>query len=426
MSIERKIVQSFQKLTFCALVLSSVGLISTLPLPASAQTAHNADTGGDEGQDWQAVQAVEAKFRADKVEDPKTQIAAWQKLLKERPKISPVMGCVVRRNIAELQRWPLKDLAAVKVTTDEALALYPGHPALSLVLEVQAHGLNDAGKFREVQELLDPQLPILFASGQHGHPYLMLTTSMSFHHLDDAMSRAGEGIDQKIRLNQRIVLLQRALWEMPVYFDDTHQGAGGWENGWIFERLVDALIEAERAPEALSYARLYFSACDFDKSSVERATRALGRAFAANDDFVALRAFNTAQQDEKVANSLANVKLPTIPKESAKIVAQRGEALIKKLASRSLDEGGIREIVGLFVAQERYKEAMDAARSLLREQPDSPAGARQVCRVFKAADASTRRSNHFLSYLNGQGKNPLTAFYEQQKTATASVGAPIR
>ena len=406
-------------------------VVGLLCLTSLSSFSHAQDLGGDEGRDWQAVQAVEAKLRDEKVTDPKAQIAAWQQLLKTRPNITAIQGCTVRRNIAGLQRWAIKDLAAVKATTDEALAAYPDHPATVLVLEEQAKALNDAGKAAEVEALVKPHLPLVFAAGQQGHPYLRLCASMSLHHLDDALHHVPEGGDAstrlEARLKERIALLQRALWEVPSYLDDTQQGAGGWENGWMFERVIDALIRDERAPEALRYARLYYSTCDFDKNSVERTTKALGRAWAANDEFVALRAFNAAQEvkaetakTETPKNPLLDVKLPVVPKTSTAVVSKRATELQKKLSQRALDESGVKEAVGLFLAQGDYKAAMDAAKSLLREQIDNPAGAKQVCRVLKAYDASTRRSNQFLSYLNGNAKNPMTAFYAELEAGDTS------
>ena len=79
------------------------------------------------------------------------------------------------------------------------------------------------------------------------------------------------------------------------------------------------------------------------------------------------------------------------------------------------------ELVGLLIARgdkASLGRAMSLARRLMSEKLESPAGAREVCRVFKAADSDSVRANAFVDYLQGKGDNPLPAFSKEYPTSS--------
>ena len=218
---------------------------------------------------------------------------------------------------------------------------------------------------------------------------------VALHAYVDALEQAGQ--------RQKIVpALQKQILGTPEFVDEGKQDPPGW----MYDRILTCLVDDDRSDEALQWAKLRFVTCSFDTASIERTTRNLARVWTARDlNSVTTNAFAEALKDPAKPNPLADVKLPAVD----------ADALKTKLAD--LPVGGAAKLhdrVSVMLLAGMLREAMGEARRQLIDDPDSPAGVQEICRVFKAADLSVRRANAFIEYVkSGAGENPLTAFMKE-------------
>jgi len=213
------------------------------------------------------------------------------------------------------------------------------------------------------------------------------------------------------------VLLQ-ALTQMPGLLS----GQGQMGDGSLYENLVAHLLQDGRKDEALQWAKLQYVLCPFDTAALERSTKLLARAWAANDSFAAIAAFSTAQSDKSAPNPLSEVRLPVLDAR----VLQEQQARLAALTGKAATPAVVSDLITLDLALGRTGAAMQRARRLLQERLDSPVGAQEVARVFKAADLNTLSANEFLAYLQGKGTNPFPAFSEKYDQGDTPTGAPLK
>ena len=384
-------------------ILLGLFLLFQVWLPAA-----RADTVGNEGDDWAALHAVE-KRNTEQTDDA-LKAKALLDFYRARSKMHPNIGAATLVRVGDLYLNALKQPEEAIKVYDGALNLYGRDASAVLLLEAKSRALLQQNKKAEVVALLRPQLPLLFRASQGGDNY---HTQMS-----SAALRYFVGTDAEARSAQTIALLQQILWQSPVYLEDRAQGAGGWENGWMYERLIDALIQVKRRDEALSWAKRYFQLCAFDNKSIESAAKAMGRAWAATDNFEALRAFLKAQQDAASPNPLRAVPLPTLDEATAEIYKARIVWLNNRLAQGWPDDDGrtSRELINILLAQgdrASLLAAFEVAKNLMKNRPDHPSGAQEMCRLLKAVDLNPIRANALIATDGRPNATPLIALLEE-------------
>lgn len=178
----------------------------------------------------------------------------------------------------------------------------------------------------------------------------------------------------------------------------------------IFNRLVESLLRNGRGEEALSWAKLNYMTCAFTDSSISAATKLLMRAWTANElTQTTAQAFVQAQQDPARPNPLAKVSLP-VPDKAA---LQKQQENVHGWHSRRLE-------VNYHLLSNNWRQAMLEARSMIVDNPNSPEGVLEVCRVFKAADLNLKRANEFIAFMkNGTGDNPIIGFLKEHPEGEA-------
>lgn len=396
----------------------------------------------DEAADWNAVHATEKKLEAQKSDAANT-IATYTQFLHE-VKPGPEVSCLVYSRIADAQRAQKQWEPAI-ATCENALQKYGKEAAGAVVLLPLARALRESGKSAEAAALAGEEWPLLVSAARSNHNLLITHTSLALQEIVAAQSDLANDaklapIDKEKMLAARQELLQRALIEMPVFLDDRQQGAGGYFQGWMEEALIEALsARGETGKKAApGWARLYWMTCAFDAKAIERAARVLAKAWAVADDFAAIRAFARAQDEPQAGDNLSANPLhlikATIPSpEIGQLLSQRLtdltsrpgfersraiETIDLQLVSAALAAGGQVD-AGKPVRTREEKaallSAMQHATKLMAERPEDAAGMEQICRIFKAADGSTRRANAFLAHLDGRGENPLPAFLNEMQ-----------
>ena len=442
----------------CQLLASCflLGCIALGVLPARA----------DEGADWKAFNLVDNGLN-QKAAQPENAVAAWQQFLESKP--GAVVGSMALFRIAELQRAQKKFVEAV-ATSDQAAVLYPGEAATVLVLPGKAATLRESGQPARAFALFEDNWALMTKASRSGNAQVAMHNSLALKEIVKAATEVygiETSADKKATvLKQRQEMLQRILVEMPLYLDDRKQGASGYFEGWMQAALLDALNsgDAEDRKSMLGWARFYYMTCPFEPKVIERAGAALTKAWIANDDFAAVNAFARAQEEPDAAaiptatsaqamtsqakvksqdepksketkakesavppaiNPLQRITLAPLSASSARFVRERLAALRDRL---DFDRDRVREIIDLDLVQAAFaasgaartaaekaalRDAMEQAKLLLADKPDDAEGVSQICRVFKAADGSTRRANAFLAYLNGKGRNPIFDFFKE-------------
>lgn len=415
--------------------LLTAAKLSLLLLPGAAccQMAR-----ADEGADWRAMQAMEKTLpKAER--DAEAHIAGYRQFL-TASKPGVIVGCTALYHIADAQREQKKYDEAI-ATCRQGFDGYPNDPATVIVLAPMLRALRDSGKGAQVAQAPATYWPLLVAASRSGHPVSLAHASVSLREMagaqGDFIADAKAGAEEREAMkSQRVLMLQRALLEMPAYLDDRTQG---YYAGWMQDALIDALgSEAKTRKDMLGWAKVFFMTSLFEAKAIERATSGLSKAWAANDNFAAVRAFAKAQDEPKageapVTNPVARIPAPAVMPENAKFLGER-VAYLSGLPG--YDRWRSSELVGLYLVQaaisssgkveggktQRTEEekaalsaAMDNAKKLMGERPEDPLGMEQVCRVFKAVDGGTRRANAFIAYLNGTGENPLPVFADEMK-----------
>lgn len=176
----------------------------------------------------------------------------------------------------------------------------------------------------------------------------------------------------------------------------------------FYRLLVPALQEAGRNDDALRWAGLYFRICPFESDDIARSTALLTRLWleAGAQGVEKTARFATAQTDIAAPNPLDKLALP-------RLTAPVEAALRERVAQ---GESASSARVAIYLALGDARAAMLEARELLLlakidAKTGENVGAREVARVFKAADGDVARANAFLEWTrSGVGENPILPF----------------
>lgn len=270
----------------------------------------------------------------------------------------------------------------------------------------KARALMASKRLNDVEALLKENMPSVLDAAQStaGGNYPKMATR-------DVMNVRFALLQAQGREKQIPDELTAFLLASPNYLKDS--------SSWAWSELLTQLQKQGRGEEALSWGKLSYRLGNFKKEDIEKATQLLNKLWASQDDFAAVRVFNKAQTDPTVANPLANVKVPVLPAAAQETINKRitdleGRQIIGFRMEVAREIVDLRLILG---TPEDLREAMLSAQKMLRERPDLQDGTLQICRVFKAADMNLIRANAFLSYLEGEGKNPIPDFLKETSPA---------
>lgn len=389
-----------------------------LPLSLGVCLLFGASSGrlalADEGSDWTALIALRQGIGDDTFRNkPQEAVAQLQTFYTARP-LHPILAAEVVLQVAEITRTQLKQpgeamkmlsagLQAAKEKPDAAL------PVEVMYLEGEAATLLDQKKAVEAQTLLRANLASIEAAAKCGHPHLEQFASRALQRLSDAQNALRP---DGAKPDDTITLLQSALRQMPVFLNPERQKSINYQEGWMYERLIDALAKAGREAEALSWGKLFFGEAAFDQASIERATKALSGVWARGNDLAKVRAFAVAQGGGEGAapSPLAGVAFPKFEAGGGAVAQLK---VLKEQQAQGPWRGRVAPIISLEIALGQWRAAMEEAQGLLIEDAGAPDGPQQVARVFKAKDGSVVRANAFLAYLQNKAPNPVPAFLKE-------------
>jgi tetratricopeptide (TPR) repeat protein len=368
----------------------------------------------EEGKDWNTLDAFRKKLGSMRTKEPQGAVDAYLAFFKKNTNFHPLVASVAIAELGDTYYSGLKDSAKALETYSQGIEANKDDLSVVILIEGKSKILLSEKKAEEAAKLVSSFLPQLKQAGQSLHPYLIMMGASAMRQYITALEQQGEN-------KEVIAHLQEVLVEDPIYLSDTRQGIGGWMSGWMFEKLVDKLIYAEKPEEALSWAKLYFMTCDFEKGAIERATRTVARAWTAMDEFSAVKQFSLAQKDPTQPNPLIPIKLPagfagSLLTRLPKLQNSQGRPAVVDDKGRPVTEETTDELLMLRIAQgtpEGLRQAMEQARQALRDNPDSSSAMKQVAIVFKAADLNLSNANAFLDYMNGKGKNPMPDFLKK-------------
>lgn len=327
--------------------------------------------------------------------------------LRETPALSAKNAAFLQQRLAMIYLVRLKDPSRALAVYDEALQPPPNRklPPLGLLALVggKARVLTALKRAPEAEALVRPHLPRVAALGLADDQTSQSVAIAALEQLVSALEAQGKGAEAA-------PLLEAMLWQSPALL-----GAGEDELGRAVQRrLIEALQGAGHTEQALGYARLSLMVAPFAPKEMEGASQQLATTWAKSEGFAQIKAFQRAQVDGAAPNPLAQVPLPVLSGEAQAALQARIEQLNK--GKRPLSKGRTHQLITLLLATNRMGPAMKEAWGLLTASPTLPAGAREVARVFKAADLNPLRANAFIDYLDGKGPNPLPLFWEQFPT----------
>lgn len=314
---------------------------------------------------------------------------------------------------------------------DEALKLYdralplfqtaenkvPAYHWLPMIAH-KAQALVALKRGEEASKLLKEHQVMLSEAANDGNPYGRYAMRLILQAQIALAEARDEGAEASTTAN---TALTQFLLDNPRYLTPSGK-EGDWDDaGWPLRTLIKRLQSQKRYDEALGWGKVMYRLSAFDKKEIENTTRWLNGLWAEQENFPAIAQFNKAQTDAAVPNPLVKIALPPLPptvKESLK-------KKIADLEGRQVVDFGPqkgRDIISLYLVlgtPEDLREAMNEAYSMLKKRPELQDGSLQICRVFKAADCNLIRANNFLSYLEGQGENPIPAFLKENSPANA-------
>lgn len=323
--------------------------------------------------------------------------------------------------LADVYTTDLKDPGKALALFERALPIFqkpeykvPPYHWMTMIAN-KASALVASKRLEDADKLLRDNHATLLEAANDDNPYGRYAARLTLR----AQTALLEAQDKNA---ETTTALAQFLMEVPRFLTMTGK-EGDWDDGgWPLRELLKRLQKQKRSAEALSWGKLAYRLAAFDKKEIENATRLLNGLWAEQENFPAIAQFTKAQTDAAIPNPLSKVTAPEIPPAAR-------ESLKKKIADlegrQVIDFGPqkAREIVSLRLllsTSEDLREAMNVAYQLLKTRPDLQDGSLQICRVFKAADGNLIRANNFLSYLEGNGENPVPAFLKE----TAQPGTP--
>ena len=345
---------------------------------------------------WQAVEDLDKRVAPLREKDPKAALAELKRFAQENPDADPWIDVLVARWEVNLLTGSLNDNAAALALCDEMVKKHDKVPAGMSPIADKARLLVATAKPAEAEALIEKYWDLVPVTHRD------YSNAALVYYCDAAQAEA--------KPEKAVAMLQKALVQVPVFLDEGAQSP----QGWMYDRLVKALIAADKAvtapaamDEALSWAKLRFIECAFDAAAIERSTRALIGVWTAKElSQRTANAFAEAQKDPEKPNPLAAVKLPALDAEA-----------LKALEVRTYGENGPQALhgrVGVRILAGALREAMVEARQALIDDPESPAGTQEICRILKAADCGVRRANAFIEFVKGgAGENPLEGFFKE-------------
>ena len=204
---------------------------------------------------------------------------------------------------------------------------------------------------------------------------------------------------------QARLALRDAFLNGPLLLESDH----GRNAGWIYDLMTGSLHRDGKDDEAISWAKLRFIEATFDDAAIKSSTDALTKTLLTKDlAGVMVQGFLAAQKDSSQPNPLRDVPLP--------FTAEEITAALKNTPERANDLEKAHARLNLLLAGGLHREAMAFARRVLIDNIGNPAGAAEICRVFKAIDLNLKRGNEFIAYLQkGEGENPVTEYFKQEE-----------
>ena len=359
---------------------------------------------------WNAAEPTRRKAAELRKTDPKAAAQLVQQALNQVS--DPNVAADFYTLLASIQTNDLKQPDEALKLLDFALPLFqkaenkvPPHHWMTMVA-AKANALAAQKKGVEAEAFLKENWPLLVQASQSANAYSQRAARDTLQ----AYAAALAAQDKEAQFTQ---VLGQFLRHSPQFLNFW---PGNTEN-WLLTELQSRLQKQEKWDEALSWAKLSYQLAPFDKKEIERSTQTLNKIWAAREDFAAAGVFSRAQTDAALPNPLAKVPLPPLSDEGKAILQKwiadmEGRQVVEFRVERTRDIVKARIALG---TPGDLSEAMKTAVKLLKEHPESQEGSLLVCRVFKAADSNLIRANAFLSYMGGEGANPIPEFLEEMK-----------
>lgn len=282
------------------------------------------------------------------------------------------------RGVALLQMVKLHDVdAALSTVAQGEKTLGDQVPSPGYFLTVKSEILVRADRLDETEALLSPAFE-------------------SFSQTKPAVARELLGyyttlLKRQNKHERALEVVQEFVADNPAFTNDLG----------LIEQMTQRLLMTKRTDEALGWAKLYWMLAPYQEAGLSDATSLLIDVWTAKFlTPVKAQELVAAMQDESTPNPLSAVALPTIERAAM----QKQAAGARKAPDR----------IGYLLLSGDDRAAMIEAQKLVLNNPTSPEGALQVCRVFKAHDLNVNRADGFLTYYNmGKGENPVTAFLKE-------------
>lgn len=283
----------------------------------------------------------------------------------------------------QFQLYHLQDSKGALSTVEEARAKFAGSDRGPELDGLWAAVLLNQNRPGEVETFYDKQWPKLVENRGYLAP-----AALSY----------GQALEAQGKNDKAVALWRQTFQLQSLYMIETQPG------DQVFNRLVEDLLRSGHNEEALSWAKLNYMVCSFDDGAIGEATKLLMRTWTANDlTSTTAQAFLKSQQDPAQPNPLAKVAVPA-PDIAA---LQKQKAAVQGWHARRLE-------VTDSLLSGNWRQAMLQARLVVVDNPGSPEGVLEVCRVFKAADLNLKRANEFIAFMkSGTGDNPMIGFLKE-------------
>lgn len=408
----------------CQIALCSLGFggifVGSVPV-ALAQPAPTAQT----SPDLRDLEAMRAQMRKIQDGDPQGALALVEKYLEEHPDASVAARNGALKDKAGLLFGKLKDTKGALEATD-------------LMIENASANLKAGGSELDLVQTQITKGHMLILSHQPAPVEALLDTPESWERLvrlfntkdryQLSVAAAAVNIYFTALVDQeKYELLSRKCTEIIEAAPWTLIGVNQSLSQNVPARLATSLTKAGQWQQGLAWSKHVYQQASFDKKALADATQYLTSAWASGGDVPAILAFAKAQQSPTAAiakegetaalpapleatNPLSQVALPDLVVQKSSLL----RALATGNAKSSLNA---HDQISLDIAQGDWTGAMQKAKRIWQGAPLAPAGALEVCRVFKAADLSTVRANAFLAYLQGQGAggDPFETFFKEHQ-----------
>lgn len=334
--------------------------------------------------DWKLVREFESQSNKQKDNDAAGAADAATRFLAEHPKLHADAMMHLYPYVGRLLFQNKGDIPGALRVVDQGLDAVPINRNKARLLPLKAEILLAQGKPQQAEELLQQNWPMFLE--QAGWTAAALPVY-------------GDALDAQLKSKEAIALYEQSGRAHLASFHNQN---------YLASAIVKGLSRQQQSEQALGWAKLHFLVCDFDDEAIKRAVKLLTDAWAV-EALISARAtpgeapavqFLAAQQDVKAPNPLRQVKLPALD-----------EAALRTQLAQSREPS---DRITFLILLGEWQQAMLSARRVMIENPTSTQGTLQVCRVFKAKDASLARANAFLAWTQTkEGENPLAEFLRE-------------